>query len=272
LAVGSKERAEVHNAVDRTYLKLRNLIVRGALAPGSSLIERQMAEVVGASRSTVRSALHRLALEGHVVVSSIGDRYSRFSVAPLTIGEMREWYFIFGALDGIAARGAAALPAEQRRPLAERVRTLAGAHLEAGRGDDPHFAKVQELDTALHDSYVHLGGGPRLLREHQALRPHVDRYGIVYATALIRKLPTQIFQEHCAIADAIEAGDAEAAERAAVTNWRNATDRFEAVMSGWGERGNWETIGVEGEEGGGGSGERVDASTPRRGDSVADTQ
>lgn len=237
----------VPNAVERAYLQMRNLIVRGSLAPGSALIERQVAEVVDASRSTVRSALLRLALEGHVVVSSIGDRYSRFSVAPLTIGEMREWYFIFGALDGIAARGAAALSPEQRRPVADRVRSLAAAHLAAGRGDDPSFAKVLELDTALHDTYVQVGGGPRLLREHEALRPHVDRYGIVYATALIRKLPTQIYQEHCAIADAIETGDPDAAERGAVTNWRNAADRFEVVMSGWGERGNWQAMGVEGQ-------------------------
>jgi DNA-binding GntR family transcriptional regulator len=221
------------------------------MAPGSPLIERQVADVLGASRSTVRNALSQLASEGHVVVSGIGDHYSRFFVAPLTIDEMREWYFIFGALDGIAARGAATLPAERRRVLAARIRGLAGAHLAAGTGDDPHFDKIQELDTALHDSYVQAGGGTRLLHEHELIRPHVDRYGIFYATALIRKLPSEIFQEHCAIADAIEAGDVDGAERAAVTNWRNATVRFEAVMRNFGERGHWGALGGEREDGGG---------------------
>ncbi|MBI4539554.1 MAG: hypothetical protein HY704_08625 [Gemmatimonadetes bacterium] len=60
-----------------------------------------------------------------------------------------------------------------------------------------------------------------------------------------RKLPTEIFHEHCAIAGAIEAGDPDEAERAAVTNWRNATVRFEAVMRTWGERGNWEANGTQ---------------------------
>lgn len=227
-------------AVERVYLELRDLIVRGALAPGSPLIDQRVAEVVGTSRSTVRNALHRLANEGHVVVSSIGNRYSRSFVGPLTIEQMREWYFIFGALDGIAARGAAVLPRPQRLPLAERVRDLARAHLEAGSGDEPRFDLVQRLDAALHGTYVQAGGGPRLLEEHAALRPHVERYGIFYATALIRRLPSEILHEHCAIADAIESGNPDAAERAAVANWRNATVRFEAVMRVSGERGHWD--------------------------------
>lgn len=234
------------DAVKRAYLELRGLIVRGAVSPGSPLIERQVAEVLGASRSTVRNALQRLASEGHVVASRIGDHYSRFFVGPLTIDEMREWYFIIGALDGIAARGAAVLPSVARRPLAQEIRSLARAHLEAGSGDDPQYDRIQRIDAALHGSYVQAGGGPRLLQEHAACRPHVDRYGTFYATALIRNLPSEVYVEHCAIAEAIEAGDPDAAEHAAVANWRNATNRFEAVMRSSGERGNWDAAGVPG--------------------------
>jgi DNA-binding GntR family transcriptional regulator len=232
------------DAVHRTYVQLRDLIVHGSMAPGSALIERRVAQVVGVSRTTVRNALQQLANEGLVVAGSIGDHYSRFFVGPLTIGEMRDWYFIYGALDGIAARGAARLPLARRRRLSERVRRLARAHLEAGTRDDPQYDRIQRLDAALHRSYVQAGGGPRVLQEHEALRPHVARYGVFYATAL-HKLPSEIFYEHCAIADAIEGGDPDRAERAAVTNWRNATDRFEAVMRNWGERGNWQ-VGREG--------------------------
>ena len=180
-----------------------------------------------------------------VEAASIGEHYSRFFVGPLTIDEMREWYFVFGALDGIAARGAAVLPGRRRRELAERIRELAGAHLEAGTGEDPRYDRIQRLDTSLHETYVQAGGGPRLLQQHASIRPHVDRYGIFYATALIQKLPSEIYVEHSAIADAIQAGDADAAERAAVSNWRNATVRFEGVMRIWGERGNWKADGKQ---------------------------
>lgn len=231
------------DAVQRAYLELRDLIVRGTIAPGSPLIERHMAEVVGASRSTVRSAFQRLAHERFVTVSSIGSHYSRFFVGSLTIDEMREWYYMFGALDGLAARGAACLSEEERRRVADAARPLARAHLEAGSGDEPHYERIQNLDSQFHGMYVRAGSGPLLLREYTSLRPHVDRYGIFYATALIRELPSEVFQEHTAIIDAMEAGDPDAAERAAVANWRNASVRFAAVMREWGERGNWKALG-----------------------------
>lgn len=230
------------DAVRRTYLEIRDLIVRGVLAPGSPLIERTVAEVVDASRSTVRNALQQLSHEGFVTVSSIGSHYSRFVVGPLTIDDMREWYLMFGALDGIAARGAASLPETDRKRLAETGRDLARSHFEAGSGDTPRYDRIQALDAEFHGTYVQAGGGNLLLREYGSLRPHVERYGIFYATALITELPSEVLNEHCSIVDAIEAGDADAAERAAVANWRNATVRFAAVMRRSGERGNWQAL------------------------------
>jgi len=231
-----------NDAVHDTYLELRDLIVRGALSPGSPLIERQVAEVVDSSRSTVRSALQRLANERFLTVSSIGSSYSRFVVSSLTVDSMREWYYVFGALDGLAARGAAALPKEERRKIARKGRELAEAHLEAGRGEDPQYERIQQFDARFHGVYVEAGAGPILLAEHASLAPHVERYGRFYATALIRRLPSEIMDEHHAIVDAIEEGDPDAAERAAVTNWRNATRRFAAVMRARGEQGNWEQL------------------------------
>lgn len=151
---------------------------------------------------------------------------------------------MFGALDGIAARGAAELPQDERLVIADTARSLAKAHYDAGSGTTPHYDRIQELDSRFHDTYVNAGAGPLLLREHASLRPHVQRYGIFYATALITELPSEVLKEHNGIADAIEAGDADAAERAAVTNWRNATVRFAVVMREAGERGNWQARGA----------------------------
>ncbi len=237
----TSEAAPKDNAVRRTYLELRNLIVSGAMAPGSPVMDQRVAEVVGVSRTTVRSALRQLAAEGYVTSVSIGDHHSRFDVGPLTIDEMREWYSIYGALEGIAARGAAMLAGPLRREIAECVRELAQAHLDAGSGDDPRHDQVQRIDADLHNTFVQAGGGPRLLQQYAMVGPHVERYGTFYATALVRKLFTEIYHEHCAIADAIAAGDPDLAERSAVANWHNATVRFETVMRRSGERGNWAT-------------------------------
>ena len=239
-AINKGPRRKRSDAVTKAYEGLRDLIVRGTISPGTPLIERRMAELVGVSRTTARNALQRLTCEGFVTISEIGASYSRFFVDPLTVSNMEECYYVFGSLDGIAARGASQLPLEERRRIAQRVRSLAAEHLEAGTGLNPHVEQIQEKDALLHRTYVEAGGGPRLLYQYSLLRPHVERYGRFYATALIRELPLEVFPEHNAIADALESGDPDAAEGAAVANWRNASVRFAGVMREWGERGTWD--------------------------------
>jgi len=229
------------DAVERAYATLRDLIVSGRLAPGTPLIERQTADLAGASRPTVRSALQRLEQEGFVTLARIGGRYSRFLVAPVTVEAMRECYFLMGAVDGLAARAAAQLPSAQRKTLAGALKKLNKKLLAFGRGGEPRFDEIEPTDNEFHGAYVAAAAGPWILREYSTLRPHAKRFGQLYASALTRRIPSEVFQEHEAIVDAIARGRPDAAEAAAVTNWRNAADRFERVMRDEGERGTWQT-------------------------------
>lgn len=78
--------AETESKQDRfteAYQRLRELIVHGQLAPGTRVVESEVAERLGVSRTPVRSALQRLANEGYVVTPD-GNRQSRSTVAPMT--------------------------------------------------------------------------------------------------------------------------------------------------------------------------------------------
>ncbi|MEZ4588163.1 MAG: GntR family transcriptional regulator [Gemmatimonadales bacterium] len=50
--------------VTRTYVTIRDRIVHGALAPGARIVESEVMQRVGVSRTTVRAALQRLQQEG----------------------------------------------------------------------------------------------------------------------------------------------------------------------------------------------------------------
>src|SRR5690625_7825080 len=67
------------------YERLRELIVHGRLAPGSRIIETEIADRLSVSRTPVRSALQRLQQEGDIVSVSSG-RQARPIVAALTQG------------------------------------------------------------------------------------------------------------------------------------------------------------------------------------------
>lgn len=223
--------------VTRAYETLRLVIISGQLPPGSPISERIIAARLALSRTPVRSALHRLEQEGFVSASGLG-RERRLIVAPLTMDDGREVMFIVGHLEGLAARTAALLPAPRRREIATSLREVnAELAAEARRAGDPD--RFFDLDHEFHSRYVDGVVGPRLLTLHRAIKPQSDRYSRLYASVLLEQLTTSV-KEHEKIAGSIAKGDADAAQRAAETNWHNAAERITRIIAKEGERGSWQ--------------------------------
>jgi DNA-binding GntR family transcriptional regulator len=231
---------DVPTSTDRAahaYERLRSLIVDGQLAPGSRVIETDVAERLGISRTPVRSALQRLRQEGYVVSSGDGERF-RPTIAPLTKADARELFYIVGQIEGLAALLTARLEDEERGRVVDDLRRLNRRFAETADGAQYDFNRIFELDTRFHRRYVQAGAGPRLLELHDSIKPQAERYIRVYIRVLTAEIPISV-EEHRAIVDAIDAGEPERAERAVQTNWRNATERLNRVIEDVGERGIW---------------------------------
>jgi DNA-binding GntR family transcriptional regulator len=217
--------------------RLRRLIVAGRLAPGAPIIETEVAGTLGIKRAHLRVALQRLQNTGLVISSPIGT-YSRSRVAPLTLPDVTELLALVGAIEGLAARNAAGLAARERRELATELKRINRDLRASLRGTPLDF---HDLDGQFHDLYVTRAAGPRVRVLYDAIKPQADRYVLMYtAHALFDQLPVSA-AEHDAIIEAIARGDADAAQRAAEANWRNATARFARFMEVAGERGNGST-------------------------------
>lgn len=80
--------------------ELRQSIIRGRLAPGSRLIEREMITMMGVSRTVIREALRQLESEG--LVSIIPNKGP--VVRELSSTEAGDLYSIRAVLEGLAAR------------------------------------------------------------------------------------------------------------------------------------------------------------------------
>ncbi len=222
--------------VSRVYHELRSLIVQGQLPPGARIAERAVVARMGMSRTPVRSALHRLQQEGLVAsVGRAGDQ--RLIVTPLTQEDGREVFLVVGHLEGLAAREAASLPADARRRLARRLRETNKALAVAARGRSTP-SRLFDLDYEFHKGYIDGVVGPRLLALHRAIKPQTERYARLYVDVLLDELTTSV-REHGLIADAIAAGDADAAQSTTERNWHNAADRLARVIAEHGERGIW---------------------------------
>lgn len=219
------------------YQKLRDLIVWGRLAPGTRIIESEVAERLGISRTPVRSALHRLQQEGYILQTDVG-RQARLRVAPLTIDDARELFTIVGQVEGLAARRAAELSADQRLPLVRRLRQYNRDLAEAADAASPDSNLIFLLDLEFHRAYVDAAAGPRLLALHDAVKPQAERYNRLYTTVLVSEISTSV-DEHERIVLSIQAGNADGAAAAANTNFVNAAERLRSVIERLGERGIW---------------------------------
>jgi len=143
-------------------LRLRELILSGALPPGERLSELSVVERLGVSRTPVRAALARLEEEGLLEPIPSGG----FAVRAFGADEIRDALELRGTLEGLAARLAAergvALPAlnEMRRILDGIDALVDGRQISA---DD--FSAYIALNEGFHARLVDCAGSAILARQ-----------------------------------------------------------------------------------------------------------
>jgi DNA-binding GntR family transcriptional regulator len=188
---------------DDGYLRLREAIVRGELAPNQRLVEADMSREFEMPRAAVRTALVRLEHEG--LVERKPHRGARVRRVPKT--EAVEILEARAALEGLAARQAAlnlspAGARELREILARQGAALARQDLLG----------ASDVNAELHAKIVELSGHATAQRLIRALNSQMVRYQ--FRTILIPGRPAHSIAEHTAIVDALTGGQPEAAERA----------------------------------------------------------
>src|ERR1700759_3210062 len=114
-------KAEHGTSLLAAFREIRELIVHGRLAPGTWILEADLAERLNMSRTPVRGAIHWLQREGYILEHRNVSK-SRMIVAPLTKEDANELYLIIGNVEGIAGRGVTELPSGKRTEIAAQLR------------------------------------------------------------------------------------------------------------------------------------------------------
>ena len=168
--------------------------------PGDRLVESDLAERFGVSRTPIREALQRL--ETQSLLSRDGRS---LIVASLDHTQMAELYVVRGELEGLAARLAA------RHATPEEVGVLRDM-MEADRALIADPAALSRANRRFHKQ-IHLASHNRFLVQQLDL---VHRSMALLATTslAVAGRGADALNEHALIVKEIEAGDGEAAERA----------------------------------------------------------
>ncbi|MFN2637989.1 MAG: GntR family transcriptional regulator [Gemmatimonadaceae bacterium] len=215
--------------VGGAYESLRNLIVRGRLAPGTAIVEADAAQRLGVSRTPVREALRQLRHEGLVIPVGGGER-PRLVVAPLSRTVVEELYRATGALEGVAARNIASLETNERRRIAADIAQADRAFRAAAVEKNQDWDSLFELHDSFHRKIRNASVSPAVSALLEAIRPQVDRYEWFFAPLTGPNFaPT--FAEHDAIIREVRTGTATGVERAVRANWFNGGSRLAAVIA-----------------------------------------
>lgn len=201
-------------ARDRAYHDLRYRILTGRLAPGTTLLETELAALLSLSRTPVREAAIRLAEEGLI---DVRPRHG-ITVRSLTLNDVRDILDVLSALEIravelVARRGLTPAERDQLTQLLDRMERTT-------RADD--IAQWSDLDDDFHSTIALMCRNDRListLDEYWA-----QQYRPRMMIVPLRPKPTQSNIEHRQIVDALIAGDADAA-RLAQQNHRARADR-----------------------------------------------
>ena len=192
---------------------LRQAIMSGRFAPGARLIERELCETLGVSRTSVREALRRL--EAEKLVRSVPHKGP--VVAIMSKQEATELYAIRGLLEGFAAGEFARIADDeaiaQFGEKAKLLRAQALANDQAG---------VLKAKTELYDLLLDKCGNA-LAKE--ILTSLYSRVNLLRATSLMHpdRLPSSL-REIDKLFKALKARDAEGASAAARLHVANAEE------------------------------------------------
>ena len=182
------------------FEEIREMILKGEFNPGTRLMEIELAEELGVSRTPVREAIRKLEREGLVSIEARKGAY----VAAISLKDTIDILEVRSTLEGLTAALAA------QRMTAEEKEKLHKVELEFDEAVKLNDIKLMiECDTKFHNTIFEASGNDRLMHMVKDLQELVLRFRYIYYKDF--KRAEEMPLEHKNIYDAIMKGDSEKA-------------------------------------------------------------
>ena len=212
---------------DVVFENLRDAIITQVLKPGERLMEIQLADEMGVSRTPVREAIRKLELEGLVVMVPRKGAY----VAGVSMKDIHEVYEVRSALEMLAVTLAAErITDEELNALEQQV--LRESEEEAKK-DGSALDNIIYIDSSFHDIIYQAARNQRLVQFVNILQEQLQRFR---AASLARPGRSKTaLEEHKQIVEALSERNGELASKLAQEHIENAENAMIASMKEKGE-------------------------------------
>jgi len=196
---------------ERVYILLEEAILSGEYKRGDALTEMSLSKKLCVSRTPIRSALHRLSEEGLVQIKPNCGAV----VIGVNADDLVDTYKIRMRLEGLASAMAAQRMDDEDIKLLKGTVDLSEFYLNKN-----DIEKLKELDTEFHDIIFRASGNRLLCKILSELHRNIRTYRKIALTVPGRLERT--IEEHKGIVSAIEARDADLADKLTFLHTENA--------------------------------------------------
>lgn len=186
------------------YEELKMQILTGKIVPGTRMMEVELADDMGVSRTPIREAIRQLEKEGLVTIEPRRGAYA----SQISVKDMVDILEVRQNLEGLAAFFAAQ---RMTKDVQEELYRVSENYDQAVADGD--MAAMIKSDTRFHRIIVEASNNHVLLQMIEQLQELVLRFRYLYYSDF--KRADDMPSEHEAIYEAIVAGDADAAREAA---------------------------------------------------------
>jgi DNA-binding GntR family transcriptional regulator len=172
---------------------IRDAIIMGELKPGERLMEVQLAEKMGVSRTPVREAIRKLELEG--LVDMLARRGAQ--VADLSVKDIMDVLEVRASLDGLAT----ALSAVRITP--DEIKELNHVNSQfINFVEKENLQGTIKKDVEFHDIIYRSSRNEKLIQIANNLREQIHRFRVIYLKDF--SSTKEIIKEHNDILEAIQ--------------------------------------------------------------------
>ena len=190
---------------------IREAIKNGTLQPRERLMEIQLADDLGVSRTPVREALRKLEQEGFIVMVPRKGAY----VSDLSMKDVADVFEIRAALEGLAGALAAERITDEELELMERMLVEKGEAINQNDID-----KLVEADTKFHEAMYMASRNERLSTIISNLREQIQRFRLTSLSVPGRREDS--LKEHRQLLESIQSRDIQLARQLAQEHIENA--------------------------------------------------
>ncbi|MDK8189939.1 GntR family transcriptional regulator [Paenibacillus sp. UMB7766-LJ446] len=208
------------SAKERTFSQLQRWIIDGTLQPGEKLIDAELADSLGVSRTPIREAFQLLEVQG--LVSTHPGKETK--VTEIEKDDIFKMYSTMAALQALAAEVTAKIIVPEQIEQLRLINLEFASAIKSGQA-----YQAMETDEQFHNLIVEYSDNPYVTSFSASLQIHIRRFKYVFLKQPITATQASV-DEHASIIKAFERKDSDCAQALMKQNFIRPMQELQGIL------------------------------------------